>query len=220
MEDLVTGSAALIVGAALCLGGYIAIRIILPIWGALVGFTVGVALVAAVTGEGIFATLVSWVAGIALAIVFAACAYLYYEVSVVLAMGAAGFVIGSTVLLAFGVGWSWLVTLGGLALGVVFALLAIVANLPMVLLTVLTALAGAATATTGAMILVGALDVDQLQGTTLVRSFEGEGIWWLAYAALAVVGIVSQVRTLESMMRPVRDEWVAADGRSLREPDR
>lgn len=218
MEDLVTGSLALLVGVALCLRGYVAIRIVLPLWGAFVGFAVGVALVAAVTGDGIFSTLLSWGAGFLLALVFAACAYLYYEVSVVLAMGAAGFVIGSTLLLALGIDWNWLVTLGGLALGVAFALLAIVADLPMVLLAVVTALAGAATATTGAMILVGALDVDELQGTTLVRSFEGEGVWWLVYAALVVVGIVSQLATIESMMRPVRDEWVAADGRARRDP--
>lgn len=218
VEDVVTGLLALIVGLALCLRGYIAIRIVLPIWGAFVGFAAGVALVAAVTGDGIFATLLSWGAGLVLALLFAACAYLYYEVAVVLTMGAAGFVIGSTLLLALGIDWNWLVTLGGLALGVMFAVLAIFASLPMVLLMVLTSLAGAATATTGVMILFGVLDVDELQGTMLVRGFQGEGIWWLAYAALVIVGLVSQVGAVGSLMRPVREEWATDGGRSLYEP--
>lgn len=218
VDDILTGALAVVVGLALCFRGYLAIRILLPIWGAFVGFGVGVGVVAAVTGDGVLATLGSWLVGLAAALLFALGAYLYYEVCIVIAMGAAGFVIGSTVLMAFGIDWSWLITLGGLAVGVAFAVLAIVADLPMVLLTVLTALAGAATATTGVMLLVGSVDVDDLGGRGVVHSFEGAGLWWMLYVALAIVGVISQVRTLESLSRSVREEWELAGGRGLNDP--
>ncbi len=216
MDDFVAGALALTVGLALCLRGYLAIRILLPLWGAFVGFGVGVAVVSAVTGDGLLATFASWAVGFAAAILFALGAYLYYEVCIVIAMGAAGFVLGSTLLVALGIDWNWLITLGGLALGVMFAILAIFADLPMVLLTVVTALVGAATATTGVMLLVGSVDVDELRGGSgVVHTFEGAGAWWLVYLALAVVGVVSQVRVLESLSTSIRSEWEAGGGRGL-----
>jgi hypothetical protein len=218
VDDILAGALALAVGLALCFRGYLAIRILLPMWGAFVGFGVGVAVVSAVTGDGLLATLGSWLVGIAVAVVFAIGAYLYYEVCIVIAMGAAGFVIGSTILAAFGIDWNWVVTLGGLAVGVMFAALAIFADLPMVLLTVVTALAGAATATSGVMLLVGSIDVDELNRRGVLHSFEGAGAWWLVYAGLAVAGVVSQVRVLESLDASVREAWEASGGRGLYDP--
>jgi len=218
VDDLVAGALALTVGLALCLRGYLAIRILLPLWGAFVGFGVGVAIVSAVTGDGLLATFASWAVGFAVAILFALGAYLYYEVCIVIAMGAAGFVLGSTLLVALGIEWNWLITLGGLALGIMSAIMAIFADLPMVLLTVVTALVGAATATTGVMLLVGSVDVDELRGSGVVHSFEGAGAWWLVYLALAVVGVVSQVRVLDSLSTSIRSEWESAGGRGFYDP--
>ena len=218
MDDIVAGLLAIAVGLALCLRGYFAIRILLPLWGAFVGFGLGAALVSAVTGDGLLATVASWAVGLAAAVLFAFGAYLYYEVSIVIATGAAGFVIGSTLLVALGIDWNWFVSLGGLTFGVAFAALAILADLPMVLLTVLTALAGAATTTTGLMVLVGAVELDELEGRGVLRAFEGEGAWWWAYAVLAIVGVVSQVRVLDSLGASVRSEWDEGGGRHLYEP--
>lgn len=218
MDDILTGALALLVGIALCFRGYLAIRILLPIWGAFVGFGVGVAIVAAVTGDSVFATVGSWIVGFGAALLFALGAYLYYEVCIVIAMGAAGFIVGTTLLMALGIDWNWVVTLGGLAMGIMFAALAIFADLPMVFLTVLTALAGAATATTGLMLLVGSVDVDDLSGRGVVRSFEGAGLWWMLYVVVALVGVVSQVRLLDSMTVSVREEWEASGGRGLYDP--
>jgi hypothetical protein len=218
VDDILAGALALVVGLALCFRGYLTIRILLPIWGAFVGFGVGVAVVAAVTGDGVLATLGSWLVGLAAAVVFALGAYLYYEVCIVIAMGAAGFVIGSTILAAFGIDWNWVVTIGGLVVGVMFAGLAIFADMPMVLLTVVTALAGAATATSGLMLLVGSIDVEDLNGRAVLHSFEGEGGWWILYAGLAIVGVISQVRVLESLNASVRDTWEASGGRGLYDP--
>ena len=54
--------------------------------------------------------------------------------SVVLAMGAIGFLLGTSIMYAFDVQWEWLIVLVGIAAGVLLAVLAVVADLPMVLL--------------------------------------------------------------------------------------
>ncbi|MDY7103575.1 MAG: DUF4203 domain-containing protein [Actinomycetota bacterium] len=220
MSDIITGVLALVVGLALCFRGYLAMRILLPIWGALFGFGVGVGIVEAVTGDGVLSTVLSWAAGIGVALLFGMAAYLYYEACVVLTMGAAGFVLGTTVLVALDIEWTWLVTLGGLVVGLVFGFLAVMVDLPMLLLTTLTAVAGASAATAGLMLLTGAVDAADFDEGTVVQSFDTGGIWWFVYVGLAVVGVVLQVRALSSMRRSIRDQWVSGGGRSLFDPAR
>lgn len=220
MTDVVTGGLALLIGLALCFRGYVAMRILLAMWGALFGFGVGAGLVAAATGDGVLSTVLAWAAGLGLAVLLAAVAYLYYEVSVLITMGAAGFVLGTTLLVALGVEWTWLVTLGGLVVGIGFGVLAIVADLPTILLTVLTALAGAATATAGLMLLTGALDAADLDEQAVIDHFETNAGWWIVYVALAITGVVVQARWLDSLRRPIRQEWAASGGRRFRDTSR
>lgn len=106
MEDVVVGALAILVGAAFCVRGYLAMRLIIPIWGAFAGFMFGAGIVASFTDEGFLGTALGWVVGIALAVLFAFVAYLYYEVSVFIAMAAVGFAIGTSVMVALGVSWS------------------------------------------------------------------------------------------------------------------
>jgi hypothetical protein len=99
-----------------------------------------------VSGDaGFLGNALGWFVGFGLAIVFGVIAYLYYEVSVIIGMMGIGFALGTSIMVMLGVGWSWLIVLSGVVLAVVLAFVAIVGDLPMVLLTVLTALAGAGT---------------------------------------------------------------------------
>ena len=107
MDDILVGIIALIVGLVFCFTGYFAMRVVIPIWGGFAGFMLGAGLVDNFTDEGFLATALGWVVGIALALLFALLAYFYYEISVVIAMAAIGFTIGSTVMVALGVTWSW-----------------------------------------------------------------------------------------------------------------
>ena len=85
----------------------------------------------------------SWIVGLAVALVFGLIAYLYYEVAVFIGMTSIGFVLGTGAMAFLGITWSWLVILVGVITAAVLAVVAIVGDMPMVLLTVLTALAGA-----------------------------------------------------------------------------
>ena len=82
MNDVLVGLAAIAVGALFCWRGYVAMRLIIPIWGAFAGFMLGAGIVAGVEDAGFLRTTASWVVGLLFAVVFGALAYLYFEVSI------------------------------------------------------------------------------------------------------------------------------------------
>ena len=208
MSDVVLGLLAILVGAAFCFQGYLALRLIIPIWGALAGFSFGAGLVAAISGDGFLSTAIGWIVGIVFAILFAVIAYLYYAVSVVIAMGAIGFMLGTSLMYALDVHWRWLVALVGIAAGVLLAILAIVADLPMMLLIVLSALGGAGAITGGLLLLFGGVEVDEF--TDEVIEHADHSWWWYAiYVVLAVAGIMFQVRSTNRLKMSIREAWEA-----------
>jgi hypothetical protein len=210
MENLVIGILAIVVGGLLTVAGYAALRAVIAVWGAFAGFLLGAGLVATFTGEGFLATLLGWGVGLAVALTFGLIAYLYYAVSVVLAMSAIGFTLGSTLLAALGVTWTWLLVLAGVAGGVLLAVLAIVGDLPMLLLTVLGALAGASITVTGLLLVFGVLDRTDLAEPETTTTLE-LGWWWTAaYAALVVVGLVIQLRDQAARSGTLRQSWERA----------
>jgi hypothetical protein len=215
MGDVLLGLLALVVGAVFCFRGYLTMRLVIPVWGAFTGFALGAGVVGGITGDGFLVGSLAWTVGIALGLVFAVIAYTYYEVAIVLSMGAAGFVLGSSLMVALDVRWSWVVVLTGVATGLALALLAIVGNLPMLLLTLVTATAGAATMVGGAMLLTGGLTTDDLGSSAVVSRIDDSPGWWLLYALLAIAGAVLQLRLLDDIRRSVRAQWAADGGREL-----
>lgn len=208
MQDIVVGLLALAVGAMFCFRGYLTMRVIIPIWGAFGGFVLGAGLVASSNDDGFLRSVLSWVVGFAVALLFALIAYLYFEVSVVLAMTLIGFALGTSAMVAIGVDWSWLIVLVGIAVGVVLAVLAIAGNMPMVLLTVLTAAAGASAMVGGIMLLVGELQTEAITETGGTTDQLHDDWWWYAiWGGLFVAGIVAQVAAAERMNATMREMW-------------
>ncbi len=210
MQGLVLGSIAVVIGLLLCFAGYLAMRVLISIFGAFFGFLLGAGVVATVTNGGLLATTLSWVVGIVVAIAFGLLAYFFYQVSVVLGMATIGFTIGATITAALSAGPGWVTVLVGSIVAVILAVLAIVTNLPVIILIVTTALAGASTAVTGVALLLGAAGVPGVGGGVATRA---EWWWFAAYVVLAVVGIVAQGRHYRRRRRTARQQW---DGR----PDR
>ena len=210
--DVVIGVLAVAIGALFCFRGYIAMRIIIPIWGAFVGFMLGAGIAASIENQGFLTTVLGWILGLVLAIVIAALAYLYYEVSVAIVLGGIGFVLGTGLMAALGVTWSWVVVPVGVAVGLVLAVIAIMADLPAILLVVLTALGGAATIVGGVMLLVGTVDLDELDRETTERLDLG-GWWYALQIGLAIAGIVAQSRDAARRQR-LEQAWRRSDWRA------
>ena len=219
MQDIIIGLLAIFIGAVFCFRGYLAMRMVIPLWGAFAGFALGAGIVAAGSDDGFLRTGLSWVVGFGVALLFGLIAYLYYEVAVLLAMGSVGFVLGTSAMVALGIDWSWVIILVGVLAGTVLAFVAIVADLPMMLLIVLTALAGASAVITGAMLLFGAVETADFTQSSITAELDDDWWWYVSYLVLAVAGLVAQFQSIASIRSSMRDDWAAAGGKSLRSPD-
>jgi hypothetical protein len=206
VSDFIAGVLAVLVGLVFCYQGYLALRVAIAVWGGFVGFALG----ASIGGDdqGILGTAFSWILGLVLALAFAALAYLYYAVSIALAMGSIGFVLGTSLLVALGVTWSWLIVLSGLALGVVLAFVAIAGDLPTVLLIVLSALAGASVIVAGVMLLTGALGSEDItRSAQITEELNDDWYWYPMDLVLAISGIVVQLRDSSRRAATMREAW-------------
>jgi hypothetical protein len=216
MNDYLLGTLAVLVGGLFCFRGYTMMRIVIPLWGAFVGFVLGAGAVASITGDGFLAGAASWITGVIVAALFSALAYLYYEVSVVIAMVGIGFMLGVSVMVAIGVSWTWLIVLVGIAAGLVLAAAAVLGNLPMLLLTFLTATAGSSAVVGGLMLWVGTIAADDLDRATVIDRIQEDPAWWLLYAFIALAGIISQLRVQRETEATLRAQWLADGGSELR----
>ena len=216
MQDIVVGVLAIAVGALFCFRGYLAMRVIIPIWGAFVGFFVGAALVAAFTDASFLTNLLGWIVGLLVAVLFGAIAYLYYEVSVMIVMASVGFTLGTTAMVALDVTWNWLVILVGVGVAVALAFLAIAADVPTVLLVVLTALAGSSVVVLGIMLLVGTAETAEFRTEIFIQEIDDEWWWYVIYAVLAIAGIIAQIRMVENLRTSIRASWAESGGKQLR----
>ncbi|GAA4412828.1 hypothetical protein GCM10023168_35110 [Fodinibacter luteus] len=213
MADIVLGLFAILAGGVMVFSGQFVLRFILPIWGFFAGFAFGAGLFAELADERFLGTLLGWVSGFVLAIVFALLAYLYFAVAVVLAMAAFGFAIGSGLVVALGIDWSWVAVLVGLVFGAILGLVAVLGNMPMVVLSVVSAIAGAVSVVAGIMLVVGSLEsADFTQGTVTETIQDGWG-WYALLVVLALVGIVVQTRQRLVMERSIQESWYAQSAR-------
>lgn len=216
MADIGLGVLAIIVGIAFCFRGYVAMRLIIPIWGAFSGFVLGAGLVASIVDEGFLSSLLGWLVGLMVALVFGVLAYLYYEISVFIAMSAIGFALGTAAMVAFGVQWSWLIVLVGVIAGALLALLAILGDLPMVLLVVLTAMAGATAVVTGVMLLVGVVSIGDFDSIATTSAIDDDWWWYATYLVLVIAGIASQLTAAARLRGSLRAAWTESGGRQMR----
>ncbi len=211
-QDAVIGAVAILVGALFCFRGAVAMRVVIALWGALAGFVLGAGAVAAFAGTGFLSTLLGWLVGLIVALVFAAVAYLFYEVAVIMAMAAIGFALGTTVMAVLGVNWSWAVIVVGVLVGVLLAVITLALDLPMLLLVLLSAFGGASAIVTGIMLLAGTVDADGFTRVAAADELATSWWWYALYLGLAILGIVAQLRFVGSVRGSVRDGW-DLDGR-------
>lgn len=212
MSDILVGLLALFAGLMLCFRGYWTLRLVLSIWGALIGFGLGSALATWINDDSYLASALGWIIGIALALVFAVLAYLYYAIGVVLSLGSMGFALGATVTGALGVSWDWVIIGVGVACGLAVALLAIAADVPMVLLVVLSSMAGATVILAGIMLLTGVLDTADFNSAKVTDDIDGHWWWTAGFVVLAVAGIMSQL-SLTRGLATARQGWDGAGSR-------
>jgi hypothetical protein len=209
MVDILFGLLAIGAGAAMLFAGQFVLRLVLPIWGFFVGFAFGAGLVAEFADEHFLGTALGWVLGFVFALIFAIFAYLYFYVAVVIAMAAFGFTIGSGLVVALGIDWSWVAVLVGLVVGAVIGLASVLANMPMIVLVVLGSLAGAVGVVGGLMLVVGSLNSADFTRGDFTDKVSASWGWYLLFLVLFVFGIVVQMRQRALMRRSIHEVWYA-----------
>ena len=209
--DLIVALIAIAVGLVACFFGYRLFRAVLPIFGFVVGAIVGAQAVFLIFDEGIFVTLLSIIAAVAVGVVFGLLAYFWWALGVVLAVGGMGFAIGSALLPAINVDnlefVSWLL---GLAVGAGFALAAIVLRLPRAIVIAVTALWGAGATLGGVLIVLQQIEPEELGYGAVDAVVSQSFVWLLIYLALAAVGAVWQAMTTGDITTIWTDEPASA----------
>jgi hypothetical protein len=207
MTDVLLGVLAVLAGALLCFRGQLVLRLVFPIWGAFVGFAFGAGLVAGLAEERFLGSVLGWVLGAVFAVVFAVLAYLYYAVGVLLVTVSVGFSLGSGLVVALGIDWDWLAVLAGVVAGALLGIAAVLVDVPMLVLVVLTAVAGAVAVAAGFMLLTGAVDSATFTTGDVTRRIDDDWWWYVAVLVLTAVGIVVQSRNVAELRRSVRQSW-------------
>ncbi|HEX8996467.1 MAG TPA: DUF4203 domain-containing protein [Ktedonobacterales bacterium] len=198
---LLTALALIIVGLAFLFAGYRLFRLLIPIWGFFVGFDVAVAVGRAILHMNPLATLTGWILALVVGVLFAALAYGYYYLSVVLLGASVGFLAGEAVAAALfpSVGAGALIA--GIIGAIIVAVVVISLDLPKALIVVLTALGGASAIVVGGLLALGRVSLATLQtsaisgATPIVRS----SMWLtLLTLLLALIGMAVQAGRLRA----------------------
>ncbi len=192
MSQLIWGILAILAGIMFCFRGYLAMRTVIGIWGSFVGFGLGAALVAAATQEPPLAGVFGWSAAIIGALLLGGLAYAFYAVAVVLSMGSVGYALGAGLAGLF-TSASWVHIVFGIAGAALLVLIAVVTNMPEVLLILVAASGGATAIMVGVLLLIGLLPISSIQPDSLARILAEN--WWVnvAYLVLFIAGIVTQL---------------------------
>ena len=191
--QIVIALIALVLGLLIAFGGWRFFLLLLPFWGFLVGFNLGTEATVALFNEGTFATLLSWIVGFVLAVVFAVLSYLYFYAAVALIAGGVGYALGAAAWGLIGNEQGFIAFVLGIIVGVVFAVGTLALHVPKVLVVLLTAVGGAALVVGAWFILTGQVPTDNITWAKIGSLISANILWAVIWVAIAVAGILAQL---------------------------
>ena len=200
LEGILLGLLALVVGLAFCFGGFRWFLILLPIWAFFAGFIFGAGAVTTLFGDQFVATILSWVAGLAIGIGFALISYLYYWFAVIFLGASIGYFAGLGIMAWLGNEGGLLATTVGLVVAVVFAIVFVVLRVPRYLVLLATAFAGAFAIVSGVALILGRVPVAALQFGP-AGLYVRDNLSWVWVAAAIVLGFVGYFAQARSVAR-------------------
>jgi len=182
-------------GLVFCFLGYSAARVVLGLWGAVIGYLGGAMLYVSLSqwlGGGWISAVPEWVFSVVLALLMAWLSFAFYAVGVLFSMGAVGWTVGQTV--AQGMHLPvWMTFVLSIVLAAGLVMVGWTLNLPRFLLILITSVVGAAGVIDGVQLIVGNRmpwtdeGFWRLQTNTAV-------IWGVGYLVVMLAGIFFQTR--------------------------
>ena len=204
LEGIIIGLLAIGIGLAWAFYGLKLFTILLPLWAFFFGLIAGAQWGTDVFGEGFFATVLSWGIGIVVGIVLAAISFFWYYAAIVIAGGAVGYFLGTGLLEALGLtSGGFIVVLGGLILGAIFAIGTFVLGVPVLLVMAFSAFSGAAAVVNGVMIFLGQIKLDDLSTGIFGSLFTNGVVGTVAWLVLGAVALYWQFRDVGQSIRSI-----------------
>jgi hypothetical protein len=192
--QIVVAILALVIGLAFAFGGWRFFLFLLPLWGFVVGFSLGTEAMRALFGDGTFATVTSWVVGFVIAVLFAVLSYLYYYLAIAVLAGTVGYALGASAWGIIGNEQGVIAFVIGLVVGLIFAAGVLILNVPRYLVIVLTGLGGAAAVLAGWFILIGKVPSDNVTWWQVGALIKDSWIYLIVWGLIAAAGILAQMR--------------------------
>ena len=194
IEAILVGAAAALIGTAFCFAGYPLFLILLPLWAFLYGLLGGGSAMAEALGGGFLATGVAIGVGIFIGAMFAVVAFAFWWAGVILLGATLGYMVGAGVLTAIGFHPGLTTLVVGFACAAVAGVLFVKYRMPRVVVSGLTAAAGAVTAVGGALVILNQVSIETFRAGPLAAITSQGLISAAAAIALAVAGFVIQLR--------------------------
>jgi hypothetical protein len=207
--DIFMGILGVVIGLALVVAGLQVFFLTLPLLGFVAGFFAGAIFITEVFGDGFLSTTLGIVVGFFVGIAFALISYLWWYVGALIGAGALGSLAGSGLAELVGIDTDWVVFLFAAGGVVLFVLGALLLNLPVYLVIVSTAFAGATVLLAGVLLIFNQVDYEELGRGTAVALID-ESFWWsLVWMFVAFVGVLSQF-SMRTMANFPEEKWTTA----------
>jgi hypothetical protein len=192
--QLVMAILAVVIGLLFAFGGWRFFLLLLPLWGLIVGFSLGTEAMRALFGDGTFATVTSWIVGLVIGLVLAGLSYLFYYAAIAILAGTVGYAIGAAAWGLIGNEQGVIAFVIGIVVGVVVAIAALALNVPRYLVIVLTGLGGAAAIIAGWFLLIGKVPADNVTWWQVGKLISDSWFYLIVWGLIAAAGIVAQMR--------------------------
>jgi hypothetical protein len=207
--DIFMGILGVVVGLALVFAGLQVFFLTLPLLGFVAGFFTGAIFITEVFGDGFLSTTLGIVTGILAGIGFALISYLWWYVGALIGAGALGALAGSGLAELFGIDTDWVVFIFAASGAVLFFIGALILNLPVYIVMVNTAFAGAVVLIAGILLIFNQIDYEEL-GWGMAVAIIGDSFWWaMVWMLVAFVGLLAQF-SMRTMANLPEDRWTPA----------
>lgn len=200
--DIVFGLLAVVIGAAICFAGLRLWFWLLPVLGFVVGFVGGAALVTWLFGDGFLSTTLGIIVGLVVGVGASLISYLWWYVGAILAAGSAGSALGTTLFATIGIDSSVLLFIIGLVFAAVFIVGALILALPIYIVVVNTAIAGATVIIAGLLLMFDEVQRSEIGTMAAWERIDGNWLLWLGWVVLAGAGIAAQLSMIRRVTLP------------------
>jgi hypothetical protein len=186
--------------------------ILLPIYGFFFGLSFGAHSVQALFGDGFLSTTTSWVVGFFAGLLFALLSYLFWVFAVALVAGSLGYALVAGFFSLFEADLDVLVWVVGVALGIIFAVGAVVLNLQKAVVIIATALLGAWTIVGTFLFLFTSATPESIAETGAKVILDDHPLWFLIFAIVAAMGMIFQFQINRTYEIERYNRWEASMG--------